>query len=128
VFQIAHHLTRKCQACTANTMWKTVPHKDEVGGAQSDKKPDARKHTRINMKTLACLGPPGPREDVVEVVNVSRGGICFSSSRVYGPDTWVQVAAPYTPGSANIFVAGRIVRSRKLANALTEYGVEYVKS
>jgi hypothetical protein len=25
-------------------------------------------------------------------------------------------------------VAGRIVRSRKMGNALTEYGVEYVKS
>ena len=80
------------------------------------------------MKTVACIGQPGPLADVVDVVNVSRGGVCFHSSRIYGEDTWVQVAVPYTPGSANIFVAGRIVRSRKMDNALIEYGVEYSKS
>jgi hypothetical protein len=133
VFQITHRLTRKCQACSANTVWETVPHKSDVGGAQNEllatgKKPDKRKHARISMKTVACVGPPGPRADVVDVVNISRGGVCFRSSRIYGEDTWVQVAVPYTPGAANIFVAGRIVRSRKMGNALTEYGVEYAKS
>ena len=97
-------------------------------GEQNGKKPNKRKYARISMKTLACIGPPGPSEDVVDVVNVSRGGVCFQSSRTYGEDTWVQVAVPYTPGSANIFVAGRIVRSRKMDNGLTEYGVEYAKS
>jgi hypothetical protein len=133
VFQITHRLTRKCQACSANTVWETVPHKPEVGEAQNEppatgKKPDKRKYARISMKTVACIGPPGVHADVVAVVNVSRGGVCFHSSRIYGEDTWVQVAVPYTPGSANIFVAGRIVRSRKMDNALIEYGVEYSKS
>ena len=126
VFQITHHLTRKCQACSANTVWETVPHKTEADGEQNGKKPDKRKYARISMKTLACIGPP--HADVVDVVNVSRGGVCFQSSRTYGEDTWVQVAVPYTPGSANIFVAGRIVRSRKTDSALIEYGVEYAKS
>jgi PilZ domain len=128
VFQITHRLTRKCQACSANTVWEPVPHKTEVGAAQNSKKPDKRKYARVSMKTVACIGPPGPQADVVDVVNVSRGGVCFCSSRTYREDTWVQVAVPYTLGSANIFVAGRIVRSRKMGNALTEYGVEYVKS
>ncbi len=133
VFQITHRLTRKCQTCSANTVWETVPHKTEVGGTQNEplatgKKPDKRKYARISMKTVACLGPPGPRADVVDVVNISRGGVCFRSSRIYGEDTWVQVAVPYTPGAANIFVAGRIVRSRKLGDASIEYGVEYAKT
>ena len=128
VFQITHRLTRKCQACSANTMWETVPHETEADGTKNGKKPDKRKYARISMKTAACIGPPGPRADVVDVVNVSRGGVCFHSSRTYGVDTWVQVAVPYTPGAANIFVAGRIVRSRKLDGTLTEYGVEYAKS
>ena len=128
VFQITHHLTRKCQVCAANTVWETVPHKPEFGGVQNGKEPEKRKHPRISMKTVACIGPPGPRADVVDVVNVSRGGVCFHSSRTYGEDAWIQVAVPYTPGSANIFVAGRIVRSRKMDGALTEYGVEYAKT
>jgi hypothetical protein len=128
VFQITHHLTRKCQACSANTVWETVPHKPEADGQHNGKKPNKRKYARISMKTMACIGPPGRCEDVADVVNVSRGGVCFQSYRTYIEDTWVQVAVPYTPGSANIFVAGRIVRSRKMDNALTEYGVEYAKS
>ena len=128
VFQIAHHLTRKCQVCSADTVWEAVPHKAEAGGEQNGKKTDKRKYARISMKTVACIGPPGIHADVVDVVNVSRGGVCFHSSRAYGDDAWVQVAVPYTPGSANIFVAGRIVRSRKLDGDLTEYGVEYAKS
>ena len=109
-------------------MWETVPHKTEADGEQNSKKADRRKYARISMKTVACVGQPGPHADIVDVVNVSRGGVCFRSSRPYAEDTWVQVAVPYTPGAANIFVAGRIVRSRKMDSALTEYGVEYAKS
>ena len=132
VFQISHRLTRKCQACSANTVWEPVPDKTGPEGAQTlfpaaGQKSDKRKYSRINMKTVACVGPPGPRAEIVDVVNISRGGICFRSSRIYPEDTWVQVAVPFTPGAANISVAGRIVRYRKMNNALTEYGVEYVK-
>ncbi len=129
VFQITHHLTRKCQVCSANTMWEQVP--DKTGAQESlgsGKKSEKRKHGRNNMKTVACVGPVGPRADIVEVMNISRGGMCFRSSRTYREDSWIQVAVPYTEGAANIFVAGRIVRSRRINNASTEYGVEYVKS
>jgi hypothetical protein len=129
VFQITHHLTRKCQVCSANTMWEQVPDKTSAQESLgSGKKSEKRKHGRINMKTVACVGPVGPRADIVEVMNISRGGMCFRSSRTYREDSWMQVAVPYTEGAANIFVAGRIVRSRRINNALTEYGVEYVKS
>ncbi|MBZ5572335.1 MAG: PilZ domain-containing protein [Acidobacteriia bacterium] len=133
VFQITHRLTRKCQACSASTVWETVPDKTGAAGAQNEphvtgKRPEKRKHPRVNMRTVGCVGPAGPRADVVDVVNVSRGGVCFRSSRIYPEDTWIQVAVPYTPGAANIFVAGRIVRSRKMSLSVTEYGVEYVKT
>lgn len=133
VFQITHRLTRKCPTCSANTVWETVPENTEAGSAQTEplptgKKADKRKHPRISMKTVACVGQGDPRADVVEVVNISRGGVCFHSARSYSQDTWIQIAVPYTPGAANIFVAARIARSRKLDGALTEYGVEYAKT
>jgi hypothetical protein len=129
VFHITHRLTRMCDVCSANTVWEPVP--DKTGPEEllaSGKKPDKRKYGRINMKTVACVGPLGPHADIVDVVNISRGGICFRSSQTYHEDSWVQVAVPYTQGAANIFVAGCVVRSRKISNDLTEYGVEYVKS
>ena len=129
VFKITHHLTRNCQVCSANTMWEQVPDKSSPQESlRAGKKPEKRKHGRVSMKTLACVGPLGPSADIVEVENISLSGMCFRSSRTYAEDSWVQVAVPYTKGAANIFVAGRIVRSRKINNALTEYGVEYVKT
>jgi hypothetical protein len=129
VFHITHRLTRMCDVCSANTVWEPVPDKTSPEELlASGKKPDKRKYGRINMKTVACVGPLGPHADIVDVVNISRGGICFRSSQTYHEDSWVQVAVPYTQGAANIFVAGCVVRSSKISNDLTEYGVEYVKS
>lgn len=129
VFQVTHRLTRMCDVCSANTLWEPVPDKtlpEEL--LATGKKREKRKYGRINMKTVACIGPLGPEADIVEVVNISRGGICLRSSQTYHEDSWVQIAVPYTKGAANIFVAGCIVRCRKISNDLTEYGVEYVKS
>jgi hypothetical protein len=132
VFQITHRLTRMCDVCSANTVWEPVPDKTSPEELlATGQKADKRKYGRINMKAVACVGPLGPHADIVDVMNISRGGICFRSSHTYHEDSWVQVAAPYTQGTANIFVAGCVVRSRKINNdltELTEYGVEYVKS
>jgi len=133
VFQITHHLTRKCAACAANTIWEAVPDNSDAGGTlnhilATGNKREKRRYARINMRTTACVGPAGPNQDIVDVLNVSRGGICFRSPRIYKDDSWIQVAVPYTPGAANIFVAGRVVRSRRINSALAEYGVEYVRT
>ena|ERR1700733_8304130 len=129
VFQTTHRLTRLCDVCSANTVWEPVPDKtvpEEL--LATGKKRERRKYGRINMKAVACIGPVGREADIVEVVNISRGGICFRSSQTYHEDSWVQIAVPYTQDAANIFVAGCIVRCLKISNDLTEYGVEYVKS
>jgi hypothetical protein len=129
VFQITHRLTRMCDVCSANTVWEPVPDKtlpEEL--LATGKNREKRKYGRINMKTVACIGPLGPEADIVEVVNISRKGICFRSSQTYHEDSWVQIAVPYTQGAVNIFVTGCIVRCRKISNDLTEYGVDYVKS
>ena len=118
-----------CDVCSANTVWEPVPDKtlpEEL--LATGKNREKRKYGRINMKTVACIGPLGPEADIVEVVNISRKGICFRSSQTYHEDSWVQIAVPYTQGAVNIFVTGCIVRCRKISNDLTEYGVDYVKS
>ena len=96
IFQITHRLTRKYQERSSNTVWETVPHKTEGGGARNDKKRDKRKYARISMKTVACVGQfrlPPPTRPVRQT---------FS---------WLAASC----------------RSRKVHNALIEYGVEYAK-
>jgi len=127
VFMVTRHLTRKCCACSRDTVWEPVPEKRSADVPAEASVPERRKYRRVGMHKMACVGPEGPAADVVDIVDVSRGGVCFRSSHTYREDTWIQIAVPYTPDTANIFVAGRIVRSRKVNDQQTEYGVEYVK-
>ena len=85
------------------------------------------RRARARMKTTACVCQPG-REDVVNVVNMSREGLCFQSAREYVADTLVRVAVPYTPGVSNIFMIGRVAWVRTGSIEMNACGINYVKS
>jgi hypothetical protein len=57
----------------------------------------------------------GETEEVVEVINLSRSGLCFEAWKHYLPDSTVEVASPFTIGSNNIFQRARIVRADRRA-------------
>jgi hypothetical protein len=89
-----------------------------------------RKHTRISMKNAkACLHRPGFADDVVTVVDLSRGGVRFLSLIDYTPGQLVEVAVPYTAGGANVFTPAKIVRvkCRPTADIPGDFGLQYVK-
>ena len=88
---------------------------------------ERRRSPRIALRQAkACVEVPGAQPDVVELINISRGGLCFRSQRVYPVAGLILVAAPYTHGGTNLFVTGRIVRiNRDAWGGL--YGVEYVR-
>jgi hypothetical protein len=72
---------------------------------------DERRSSRIQFKgAKACLQTPVRGTDVVLMVNMSRSGLRFVSSKRYDTGDWMKVAAPYTPGGNNIFVPAEIVR------------------
>lgn len=61
---------------------------------------DNRKSSRIQLKgAKACLQTPVRGTDVAVVVDISRGGLRFVSSKRYEPGDWLRVAAPYTEGA-----------------------------
>lgn len=133
VFEANRHLSRACPHCATSTFWYPVPEAESrAAGAKVavSAKPgrDKRQHLRARMAVSACVQQPGQSPDMVQVIDISRGGICFRSRNRYKAQTWVQVAAPYTKGAANIFVPGKIVRVRPLNDHLSEYGVQYVKA
>ncbi len=77
---------------------------------------DERKSSRIQLKgAKACVQTPVRGTDVVVVVDISRGGLRFVSSKRYARGDWMRVAAPYTEGGTNIFVPAEIVRIAKRA-------------
>jgi hypothetical protein len=141
VFEASHGLSRACEQCAVWTLWKPVSHGASSDrnandpwherGAQSSRAPmprtrNERKHVRARMKLTACVRQIGFGEEVVQIENASRGGFCFVSSRKYPNGTDIQVAVPYEPSAANIFVLARIIRHRDLPQTTNkEYGVTY---
>ena len=132
VYDANQRLSNACATCGRTVLWLTVPHtsgngpeeeKEEEEGAS----PQARKHARTKMKSLACIEEPGSGREIVPVLDISRGGISFHGTHTFEVNSWIHFAVPYTPGAANIFVAGRIAWRKEFDDGQFEYGVQYVK-
>ena len=128
VLEMNRRLCRSCSNCATATFWSELKEPTTCLEPKSEGSIDERRQQhRVKMKTAACICRPGEPADVAQVLDISRGGLGFKSMQEYMEDTWVRVAVPYIPGSANIFVAGRIAWKRPSANGMHEYGVEYAK-
>jgi hypothetical protein len=87
-----------------------------------------RRNVRIRVSFSACVRHPAHADEVVECENVSKGGVCFHSLQQYPLDSFIEVAAPFSPGEAALFVPGQIKRVEPLSGGLIfRYGVEYTK-
>jgi PilZ domain len=141
VFEGNHSLPRSCSQCATWTLWLQTPVElaaGDSGGrstivpessvAPADRTQNKRKHVRVYVKMKACIRHPGFEEEIVEVKDVSRGGLSFISSKGYIEGSRIEVAVPYSGGKANIFVAARINRAQQLpGKELKKYGVQYIR-
>jgi hypothetical protein len=87
-----------------------------------------RKQPRVPCrKTRAYVITDNVPGAVVEVVDISRGGLCFVSFDRFYPGTAVSIATHYMEGGQNIFQDGRIVRVRHKPSGMSpsEYAVEF---
>jgi hypothetical protein len=90
-----------------------------------------RRHKRLaTQHSRACIRCAGRDDDMVEVLDISRGGLRFESPRYYEPGTAIEVATHYVEGGNNIFQQARIVRRiRDNGNHWNgEYGVQFVQN
>ena len=152
VFEANHNLGRSCNQCRDWTLWKEVPQGLETLAPSTLKPEDAnepvpstpeaasapppapaqpanrRRYGRTNMRKTGCVRQPGNDPDIVQVLDMSRGGIRFESKRVYRKFSWVEIAVPYLGGgAAEVFVPGRIARVLEVPEGKHQYGVEYVR-
>jgi len=135
IYAASHHVSRQCTKCGDWTNWKTASHQPTIEDTGTHRRPktalrarNERRHPRIALNMSACIRHEGLGEETVQVENLSRGGLLFKSAVRYKMGAWIEVAAPYTPGAANVFVPARIVRCQELAGGnLRKYGVEYMK-
>jgi hypothetical protein len=137
-------VTLVCGSCSDETPWHIPSQVVEVemvsSGADLSKPVAAptqprtgneRKHTRITMKnTRACIRRLGMKDEVVDVVDISRGGVRFRTFVDYQDMTYLEIAVPYTEGGANVFVPARIVRvghHPQRPNTKGEFACKYEK-
>ena len=88
-----------CSKCGAETSWRE----------------NQRRENRLALKMALCVRVPGNGEEVIATENISRGGLCFQSPRLYLEGSRIEAAVPYTPGSVNIFLPCEIRRVELLA-------------
>jgi hypothetical protein len=146
VFDVNHNLGRSCSHCREWTLWKEVPQDyaepAATPGPPVEAAPEAapapapppaeaknrRRFTRTGLRKTACVRQPGSDPDVVNVLDMSRGGVRFESKRMYRKFSWVEIAVPYIGGgAAEVFVPGRIARVLEGKEGKHQYGIEYVR-
>jgi len=143
VFQANQAVTRPCEKCRAATLWKGVRSEyPSPGGAPPGPGAEAveptlmpqpstvgrRRNTRVNARLLACIRQAGFSDEVVMTENMSRGGLCFRSTKAYVQGSPVEVAVPFAAGGANIFVPARIAHTmQKPGDNYRRIGVAYVQ-
>jgi hypothetical protein len=138
VFKANGHIVRNCKACFEQTDWFMMPDdlrtdlplKSPVAprtpASKNGRGVNRRKHKRVEMELTACIRQAGHSEELVNTADISKGGMRFLSKTDYSISSWVEVAVPYVDGSANIYMAARVVRVQESKkDGFREYGIEY---
>jgi len=141
-FETNRGIARHCKACGVPSIWTQPPHEDEkkfttraarkgrASEAQHPGKPEGaraeRQEPRQQTRLTACIRQEGTDDELAVCEDISPVGLCFRSKRRYEPGATVQVAVPYAPNAANIFLPARIVYSEEIPKAgLFRHGTEY---
>ena len=143
-FETNRGIARHCKTCGVPSIWTQAPHEDEdklaargtrgrrgadtESNGPSEGEQRERKRMRFKTRLTACIRQSGADDELAVCEDVSPLGMCFRSKRRYEADALIDVAVPYSPEAANIFMSARIVYSEKLPKAgLFRHGTEYRK-
>jgi hypothetical protein len=109
-------IARECNQCKGTTPWffssETAAESPPVGAPAKGRR-DQRAKGRVPMKMKIKIERRkygNVLEDLCETRDVSRKGVCFTSSQIYEVGETVQVVMPYKEGDVAVPVAGRVVR------------------
>lgn len=143
-FETNRGIARHCKTCGVPSIWVQAPHEDEKklfgrgarsrrgGDGQASVPPggDQRGRQRLRLKTrlTACIRQANADDELAVCEDISPIGMCFRSKRRYDTNVDIQVAVPYSPDAANIFLPARVVYSEEMPKAgLFRHGTEYRK-
>lgn len=148
IYALQGGILRDCKYCKTSTLWiqgsQKARHSVELPlAAPAPSEPavslesrhdavpsrNKRKYPRINVKFTACVRSPGSEDNLVQCENVSRGGLCFKANKRYYANSYIEVAAPYAPGSPCILGPAKIIYVQELPEEkMFRCGVQYLSA
>jgi hypothetical protein len=132
-FEARKCIARVCAHCDSPSIWiearpEVSPLTSESAARADDRIFPRRNRTRVKARVLACIRRRGFQEEVAVCEDLSKGGLSFRSRNQYTEGSRLEVAVPFTPGSAAIFVPIRVVFSQAIPTAgLYRHGAAYIK-
>jgi len=142
-FETNRGIARHCKSCGVASIWVQAPHEEEkkLGARSRSRKAAAdsaksskpqgvpeRERPRVRTRLTACIRQAGTDDELAVCEDISPIGMCFRSKRRYEANAAVEIAVPYSPDTANIFLPARIVYSEEMPKAgLFRHGTEYRK-
>jgi hypothetical protein len=139
-FETNRGIARHCKTCGVPSIWTQAPHEDEdklsprkrrgaadePGAVPESGEQRGRERLRLKTRLTACIRQPGADDELAVCEDISPIGMCFRSKRRYESDATIDVAVPYSPDAANIFLPARVVYSEQMPKAgLFRHGTEY---
>ena len=129
----------QCSKCGKATVWlgsqlettkPVVPgpaNAVRLAPAPSHLPENQRRHRRVAAEIPVCVRQAGAPDDVGTTVDISRGGLRFTSHRHHPAGSFIQVAVPYSPTAVNVFVEARVAHSSRLPEqGLYQFGIMYL--
>ena len=143
-FETNRGIAGHCKVCGVPSIWTQAPHEDEKKltaravrgrrGAEAQAAPPkegeqrVRQRMRLHTRLTACVRQAGSDDELAVCEDISPMGMCFRSKRRYDAGTHIDVAVPYSPDAANIFLPAIVVYSEQMPKAgLFRHGTEYRK-
>jgi hypothetical protein len=139
-FETNRGIARHCKTCGVPSIWTQAPHEDEnklsprkrrggadaLGATPAGGEQRERERLRLKTRLTACIRQSGADDELAVCEDISPVGMCFRSKRKYAADAAIDVAVPYSPDAANIFLPARVVYSEEMPKAgLFRHGTEY---
>lgn len=145
-------LPRKCNTCRAETNWvysrnptrapePPVPSEPEAPApaplpvapvpaapAPTVSSAERRKSPRVSLRLPMRVRNSKDVTDLTKSENVSKGGVAFTSDKMFEIQELLHVTCPYNPSGGDMEVPGRVVRREEVAGTGRYlYGVEYAR-
>ena len=124
-------ISRHCDRCNETTRWRPSEQPVSREMIEAARKAmsvtvERRKARRLKLVMRVRVRTSWGVTDIAQTRDVSKGGLCFLSTKVFNPGDEVYITLPFADNQAPVETKGRIVWS-SLASAGRYYGVEYIK-